>query len=236
MNEARPSIAKQIGMKLLHPTYIVFRFCLRIRFLGLGIPRHQLTSYLILRKYLLLCHRHNVDTWAFDGTLLGAIRDSKFAGRPGDLDFLIREEDAKRLQLLITNSLFAKTSYIRWSPLFKQTFAIEFHESPSGKKIYRKIFVLGRMLQMLEISSTKLEVRGNSKFLTFDSSIDDGDEHCFDASDFSEYCHANIYGVQVRTPKNPVKYLEILFGVDWLIPRVTKTEVRERKPHLWRLK
>lgn len=233
MNRAKIPIAKQIGMKLLHPIYRTFIFCLRIRFLGLGIPRHQLTSYLILSRYLSLCRRHNIDTWAFDGTLLGAIRDSKFAGRPGDLDFLVREEDAKRLQLLITNSLFANTSYIRWFPLFKQTFAIEFHVSRSGTRTYRKIFVLGRMLQMLEISSTRLEVQKDSEFLIFESSLDGFGEHCFEASDFSEFCQAKLYGLKVRIPNNSVKYLEILYGADWMTPRVTKTEVLERKPHLW---
>ena len=236
MNAAGPSIAKQIAMKFLHPSYLVFRFFLRVRYFGQRIPRHQVASYLILRRYLLLCRVHNIDTWAFDGTLLGAVRNRKFTGRPGDLDFIVSEDDAERLHSLITDFLFAKTSFIRWFPLFKQTFAIEFHVSQSGMRIYRKIFVLGQMLQMLEISSAKLETRDDSKLLSFDSSLVCVDEHRFDASDFFECCHANIYGVQVRTPKNPERYLEILYGKDWMIPRVTKTEVLERKPHLWSLK
>ena len=89
------------------------------------------------------------------------------------------------------------------------------------------------MMQILKISSAKLELRDNSKLLISDSSLVGVDEHRFDATDFSDYCDANIYGVQVRTPKNSVKYLEALYGADWTTPRVTKTEVLERKPHLW---
>jgi len=89
------------------------------------------------------------------------------------------------------------------------------------------------MMQILEISSAKLELRDNSKLLISDSSLVGVDEHRFDTTDFSDYCDANIYGVQVRTPKNPVKYLEVLYGAGWTTPRVTKTEVLERKPHLW---
>ena len=233
MNTAKSPIAKRLGMIFLHPTYLVFRFFLRVRYFGQRIPRHQVASYFVLCRYLSLCRRHNIDTWAFDGTLLGAVRNSKFAGRPGDLDFIVNEDDAERLNSLITDFLFAKRSFIRWFPLFKQTFAIEFHVSQSGTRIYRKIFVLGQMLQMLELTVAKLELRDNSNLLIFDSSLVGVDEHRFDATDFSDYCDANIYGVQVRTPKNPVKYLEALYGADWMTPRVTKTEVLERKPHLW---
>ena len=236
MNVTRPSTAKRIAMKFLNPSYLVFRFFLRVRYFGQRIPRHQVASYFILCRYLSLCRRHNIDTWAFDGTLLGAVRNSKFAGRPGDLDFIVSEDNAERLHSLITDFLFAKTSFIRWFPLFKQTFAIEFSAYESGTRIYRKVFVLGQMLQMLEISSAKLEIRDGRELLCFDSSLVGVDEHRFDASDFSEYCHANIYGVQVRTPRDPVKYLEILFGADWMTPRITKTEVLGRKPHLWSLK
>jgi len=233
MNVAKSPIAKRLAMKFIHPAYLVFRFFLRVRYFGQHIPRHQVASYLILRRYLSLCHRHNIDTWAFDGTLLGAVRNGEFAGRPGDLDFIVGEDDADRLQSLITDFLFTRTSFIRWFPLFKQTFAIEFSSNESGTRIYRKVFVLGQMLQMLEISSAKLEIRDNRKFLCFDSSLVGVKENCFDASDFFGYCHANIYGVQVRTPRDPVKFLEILYGADWKTPRVTKTEVFERKPHLW---
>ncbi len=236
MNITKSPIAKRIAMKFLHPTYLVFRFFLRVRYFGHCIPRHQVASYLILRRYLSLCRRHNIDTWAFDGTLLGAVRSGKFAGRPGDLDFIVGEDDAERLQSLITDFLFAKTSFIRWFPLFKQTFVIELDVSQSGTRIYRKIFVLGQMLQMLEISSAKLELWDDDKLLIFDSSLVGVEEHRFDATDFSDYCDANIYGVQVRTPKNPVKYLEALYGADWMTPIVTKTEVLGRKPHLWSLK
>lgn len=52
--------------------------------------------------------------------------------------------------------------------------------------------------------------------LIFDSSLVGVDEHRFDATDLSDYFDANIYGVQVRTPKNLVKYLEALYGADWM--------------------
>ena len=236
MNVTRPSIAKRIAMKFLHPSYLVFRFFLRVRYFRQRIPRHQVASYLILRRYLSLCHLHNIDTWAFDGTLLGAVRNSKFAGRPGDLDFIVSEDDAERLHSLITAFLFATTSFIRWFPLFKQTFAIEFSADQSGNRSYYKVFVLGHMLQMLEISNAKIVLRENRKLLIFNSSVEGNDYHCVDASDFFEYCHANIYGLQVRVPKNPIKFLEILYGADWMTMRITKTEILERKPHLWSLK
>lgn len=233
MNAADFPIVKQIALKILHPSYLVFRFFVRIRYVGRHIPRHQVLSFLILRRYLALCKNHNIDTWAFDGTLLGAIRDGKFAGRPGDLDFIVRDEDAERLQSLITEHLFSKRSYFRWLPLFKQTFKIEFTSNKSFTRFYRKVFVFGQLLQMLEITSAKTVTRENREFLKFDSSVEGKDYHCFDASDFFEYCDANIYGLQVRTPKNPVKFLEVLYGTDWITPRILKTDVRERKPHLW---
>ena len=117
-----------------------------------------MAGYFIVRRYFLLCRHHNINTWALDETLLGAVRNSKFAGRLGDLNYEV-------------------------------TF--------------------------------------------FDSGFVGVDEHRFDATDFSDYCDANIHGVQVQTSKNPVKYLEALYGADWMTPRVTKTEALERKPYLW---
>lgn len=228
----RYSILKQVGMRLLHPSFLVFRFCLRIRFIRRGVPKHQIASYFILRRYLLLCQRHKIETWASDGTLLGAIRNRKFAGRPGDLDFLVKAEDSAQLQNLISKSLFGKFSFIRWLPLFRQTFAIEIHPSLLADRIYRKIFVLGKMLQMLEITSLKVS-KSNSNQYQFDSSLEGVDFHTLPIDDFSVDCRSSIYDLEIRVFKNPEIHLETLYGTDWRIPRVTKTEVLGRKPHLW---
>jgi len=210
----------------------VFRFFLRIRFIGRGVPKHQLASYFILRRYLLLCRRHQIDTWASDGTLLGAIRNGKFAGRPGDLDFLVRADDSGQLQNLISNSLFGKFSFIRWLPLFRQTFAIEIHPSLLADRIYRKIFVLGKMLQMLEITSLKIN-KSDSNLYQFDSSLESVDFHILPIEDFIVDCRSSIHDLEIRVFQNPENHLETLYGSDWRVPRITKTEVLERKPHLW---
>ena len=219
-------------MRLLHPSFLVFRFCLRIRFIGRGVPKYQLASYFILRRYLLLCRRHNIDTWASDGTLLGAIRNRKFAGRPGDLDFLVRAEDSGQLQNAISNSLFGKFSFIRWLPLFRQTFAIEIHPSLLADRIYRKIFVLGRMLQMLEITSLRIN-ESDSNLYQFDSSLEGVDFHTLPIEVFIVDCRSSIYDLEIRVFQNSENHLETLYGSDWRVPRITKTEVLERKPHLW---
>lgn len=216
----------------MHPNFLMFRFCLRIRFIGRGIPKHQLASFFILRRYLLLCKRHKIDTWASDGTLLGAIRNGKFAGRPGDLDFLIRADDSEQLQNLISNSLFGKFSFIRWLPLFRQTFAIEINPSLFVDRIYRKIFVLGKMLQMLEITSLKID-KNDRNLYKFESSLEGVDFHTLPIENFNVDCSSSIYDLEVRVFKNPENHLETLYGSDWRIPRITKTEVLERKPHLW---
>ena len=219
-------------MRLLNPSFLVFRFCLRIRFIGRGVPKHQLASYFILRRYLLLCRRHKIDTWASDGTLLGAIRNGKFAGRPGDLDFLVRADDSGQLQNLISNSLFGKFSFIRWLPLFRQTFAIEIHPSLLADRIYRKIFVLGRMLQMLEITSLKINKSDNNLY-QFDSSLEGVEFHTLPIEDFTVHCRSLIYDLEIRVFQNSENHLKTLYGSDWRIPRITKTEVHERKPDLW---
>lgn len=228
----RYSTLKQIGIRLLHPSFLMFRFCLRIRFIGRGIPKHQLASFFILRRFILLCQRHKIDTWASDGTLLGAIRDEKFAGRPGDLDFLVRADDSGQLQDLISSSLFGKFSFVRWLPLFRQTFAIEVHRSPSADRIYRKIFVLGKMLQMLEITSFRTDKSDSNRY-QFDSSLEGVDFHTLPIQDFTVHCRSFIYDLEIRVFQNSESHLETLYGSDWRIARITKTEVLERKPHLW---
>jgi len=233
MKLSQQSIAKQVGAMFLRPSFLVFRFCLRTRYFGRRIPRQQVVSYFILRKFVSICRRHEIETWAFDGTLLGAIRDNKFAGRPGDFDFIIREEDAEQLHSLMIDSLFSRTSFIRWFPLFKQTYAMK--SSGSGNKMYYKVFVLGQKLQLIEIMRAKLVDQDNQRSLVFDSAIE-GKEMVCDLTDFLEHNQVKIYDIEVRVPKNPERYLEILFGTDWRTPRITKTEKFEREPHLWSVK
>ena len=116
--------------------------------------------------------------------------------------------------------------------LFRQRFAIEIHPSLLADRIYRKIFVLGKMLQMLEISSLKINKSDNNLY-QFDSSLEGVDFHTLPIEDFIVDCRSSIYDLEVRVFEKPKNHLETLYGPDWRIPRITKTEVFERKPRRW---
>lgn len=227
------ALLKRLGKRLLHPAFLFFRFFLRLRYLGLGIPKHQLTSYFVLKRFNNVCKSNKIKTWVWHGTLLGAIRDQKFAGRPGDLDFLVLSEDYERTMNLTREDLFRKSSLIRWFPLFRQTYKIELHYDASGTKFYIKIFVLGRLFQMLEIKSLNATHKKTNRSYSLETFLNGEEEYLVPVADFSAACYSRIFGLEVRVPNNFEAHLTALHGSDWRVPKISKPDVYLRKPYLW---
>jgi phosphorylcholine metabolism protein LicD len=226
-------LIKTLGKKMLDPTFLLFRYFLSLKYLGLGIPKHQLASFFVLKRFDNICKSNKIETWVWHGTLLGAIRDQKFAGRPGDLDFLVSCEDYQRIMNLTGEDFFRKTSFIRWFPLFRQTYKVELHYDEVGAKFYRKVFVLGRLLQMLEIISLNATQKKTDDSYSLFTYLNGEEEYLVPVADFSNAFYSRIFGLQVRVPRNFETHLEALHGPDWRIPKISKTEVFSRKPYLW---
>ena len=72
--------------------YLRFKYPLYFR-----LPSRQLYAFHTLIKLLKILKPKKIDFFLIGGSLLGAIRQESFAGRPSDVDLAIREEQLQKL-------------------------------------------------------------------------------------------------------------------------------------------
>ena len=91
---------------LLLSIYLKFKYPLYF-----SLPSRHLYSIHIIIKFLKILKKQKIDFFLIGGSLLGAVRQESFAGRPSDIDLGIKKEQFKKLlellPLLIKNG--AKT-------------------------------------------------------------------------------------------------------------------------------
>ena len=197
--------------KLLRSCFLTLRFVLIVRYFRKRIPKHQLFTFIVLKKFLKICKDNNIRCFAFDGTLLGAVRDGKFAGRPSDLDFIVFEED-----LNVLKTLGKVKPPRRWRLITKRW-------QKKGGKLYFQVNFFGENLT-LELIYSSIVIHSDQLSLKLKSSNHIVDFYYFDLDDFVNFETAYIYGLEVMVPRNPEKYAELLFGRHWRIPKVAKQD------------
>ena len=62
------------------------------------VPHYHLKMLNILINLIKIIERLNINYFIMSGTLLGAIRQNSFAGKPGDLDLTINKIDLNKLK------------------------------------------------------------------------------------------------------------------------------------------
>lgn len=191
--------------------FLFFRFVLLVRYFRKGIPKHQLFTFFVLKKFLTGCKDNNIRCFAFDGTLLGAVRDGKFAGRPSDLDFIVYEEDLMMLRTM------GKVKPPRHWRLIRKRWKMK------DNKLYFHLSFFGENLTLELIYSSKVLYK-DQLCLKLKSSNHIVDFYYFDLDDFVYFESAYIFGLEVNVPRNPEKYAELLFGRHWRIPKVVKQD------------
>jgi len=191
-----------------------------VRYFRKGIPKHQLFTFFVLKKFLKVCNNNSIRCFVFDGTLLGAVRDGKFAGRPGDLDFIVYEEDLVMLKAL------GKVKPPRHWRLIRKRWKMK------DNKLYFHLNFFGENLTLELIYSSKV-IHKDQLCLKMKSGNHIVDFYYFDLDDFVHFERAFIYGLEVNVPRNPEKYVKLLYGVDWTTPKITKIEQWKANPGLW---
>ena len=72
--------------------------CLRFRYpFYYSLPSRQIYALHMTIKFLKILKPQKIDFFLIGGSLLGAIRQEAFAGRPTDVDFGIKEEHLQKL-------------------------------------------------------------------------------------------------------------------------------------------
>ena len=199
--------------------YLIFRLGLSLRFRQVGVKRDQVVSYYLMQKFLKLCNEYEITVWIFGGTLLGAIRNREFAGRPGDLDFFVRDNDLKRIIQILESELFLESDLIRKLPLLCRTFRIDQQSNIGSSTQYFKFYFLGKSLQTFEIRTLMLVIDDGQRYFEFDSIMYLETRDRILAREFEALRKSRIYGVQVNVLENSEEYLELHYGSDWMTPR-----------------
>ena len=84
--------------------FIGFILTFHLRFIKksfLFIPHHHLKMMVILMDLIKVLDKLKIKYFIMSGTLLGAIRQSSFAGKPGDIDLAINISDLDKLNLYL---------------------------------------------------------------------------------------------------------------------------------------
>ena len=234
MNKAKLRIAKRIKIRVFHACYLFVRLIFRIRFVTRGIPKHQVLIFFVLKKYVDFCNKNNIQYFVFDGTMLGAIRDEKFAGRPSDLDFILYYEDFKKIESLIKLHPTGFLRFVRVMPIVKKLLVVHFGKLQSKtNRNYIPIVLFNKEITSIEQAFAKKVVSGGQLCLQVGSTTSDFDFHFFPIDDFADFEKAFIFGLEVIVPKNPRKYLELKYGADWMTPRITRIDTFKTNPEMW---
>ena len=207
------------------------RFYLTIIYLRLCYPRYfsvpsrHLYAIGIAIKFLKILKPQKIDFFLIGGSLLGAIRQEAFAGRPSDIDFGIKEEHLQKLldasPLLIKNGVRAireynKNNFIQF--LFSCTLVdvvifkkkiVEKDEMWVGKEDVKWV---GGETKWLKITKKSID----QKFIG----------QTFPIEDLEHLITVKAYGKKFLSPANPEIYLEKVFGINWKIP--------DRKQFVWK--
>jgi hypothetical protein len=198
--------------------FYFWNICLRFRYpLYFRLPPKQLYAIGTAIKFLKILKSQKIDFFLVGGSLLGAVRQGAFAGRPSDVDFGVKEEQLQKLldafPLLIKNG--ART--IRKN---KEIDIIQFL-FPYGLvdvEVFRKENV-GKD-EMWVGKKGVAWVGGKIKWAKINKkSVDQKFEGVtFPISDLENLITIKAYGKQFLAPSNPEIYLEQSFGKNWRIP------------------
>lgn len=164
----------------------------------LFIPPHHLKMIVILIKLIKVMNHLKVKYFIMSGTLLGAIRQNSFAGKPGDIDLAINKLDLSKLKkylnnnkkkLNITQGPVIKDGTL-WMRINKETIDIVLFNASKSK-------LIGKCYCYFKKKKINLKLPKNI---------------------FANREKSNLYDVTIFVPKNYLFVINKLYGKGWKIP------------------
>jgi|TARA_Y100000294_G_scaffold68591_1_gene64955 hypothetical protein len=177
-----------VYLRLRHPLYY-------------GLPSSQLYALHMTIKFMEILKGQKIDFFLLGGTLLGAVRQESFAGKPSDIDLGIREEHLQKLSeafpLLIKYGVKNIKENIEGNRI-----QILFPCILIDISIYKKKIIEGKEIWIGEIE----HLNNKSTVCTFS------------VMDLEKLTPIQVYGKEFLAPTNPEIYLEKVYGKNWKIP------------------
>ena len=221
---------KKLFAAVLHKIRVGPYFFLKVMFLRFKYPSYfylptkHLYAIHLLIKFSNLFKLHDINFFLVGGTLLGAIRQGSFAGRPTDVDIGILEKDCPKLLKVI--------------PLLEKKFsAVSIRSEPYDKferlqlRFNLLIFDIG-IYKKKVINEEEFWVNNqdqNYDYLAADKKMKNNSLkkiNIFHKKDLEHLFQVKLYGKPFLAPSNPESYLKQKYGENWKIPN--------RKQFYWR--
>tara|TARA_Y100000590_G_scaffold456185_1_gene606269 strand:- start:104 stop:859 length:756 start_codon:yes stop_codon:yes gene_type:complete len=180
-------LLKSIFLKIKYPKYY-------------NLPASHIISLDALIKFLKILEKKRIHFFFIGGSLLGAIRQESFAGRPTDVDLGIKENDLSKLLDSIPLIIKGGATIVRRWPFNKvNRLQIFFPFALIDIAVYRK-----KNKKWLG----EVEKYYNNKFKGI----------TFNISDLENLVPVHAYGKKFFAPNNSTSYLKKKYGEKWKIP------------------
>jgi hypothetical protein len=204
---------------ILWPAYAIFRQ-LAVRDVSRRcIPRRHRMAFFLFRHTLRALQTANVPHWIYGGTMLGAVRSSNFAGRPGDIDLLIPREFSSVAVRAIRGQLESMPGPSR--AFFRLGVArVQIWQKPScDSKWYLRLVIGSVGTTVIEIAAADFSDATRLGVVVVPSTWSRPQRSLrLPAADFLNPEETFVYGLSVKTLRTPERYLEAMYGAEWRVP------------------
>ena len=193
--------------------YLRFKYPLYFR-----LPAMQIYALHTVLKFFKILKPLKIDFFLVGGSLLGAVRQESFAGRPTDVDLGIKEEYLPKLLNAIPLLIKNGATFIRSQPPEKtERVQIFFGCLFLDVGVYRKEKVGDKEMWMAKTEG-------------WDGKIDGRDEYSTGLTfRLDNLVSIKAYGKEFLAPANPEIYLEKKYGKNWKIPDKKQFLFRKNK-------
>jgi phosphorylcholine metabolism protein LicD len=181
--------------------FIEFFSSLHLRFLRPSlffIPVNHLKMINILIDVIKIVEKLNINYFIISGTLLGAIRQNSFAGRPGDIDLAINKKD------LIVLKKFLNTHKKK----------LNITQGPTFKDSSLWLRIKGETVDINLFNKTKKKFIGKCYCYFKKKHIN----LILPSDVFINKKKSNLYNIHFYVPKNYIYVIKKLYGNKWKIP------------------
>tara|TARA_Y100000816_G_scaffold290332_1_gene278752 strand:+ start:403 stop:1143 length:741 start_codon:yes stop_codon:yes gene_type:complete len=186
---------KKILKNILLYIYLKIKYPIYYR-----IPLNHLNHFDKFKYFSKILKEEKINYFLLGGTLLGAIRQESFAGRPTDIDIGIKSDDEKKLKKSLKKIVKKGGKRIKYITLKDKT------------KKYQIIF----KSVLIDISIIKKLKHKNKLCWVGDS--DDKKTIKFSYTSLQKLITAKLYGRPFLSPSNPEFYLKQKYGNNWKTP------------------
>ena len=192
--------------------FITTVFFLRFRYLMYyKIPSRQIYAFYITKKLFKILETKKINIFLTGGSLLGAVRQGSFAGRPADVDLGIKDSEVENLLNSLPIIIKGGARTIRQEPKDKiERIQILFPCILVDISIYRKKNVNKKEVWIGEVDDPK------SKFLGYHMPIEN----------LENLVPIKIFNERFLSPSNPQIYLEQVYGKNW--------QILEKEQFVWK--